>query len=71
MAREGNYTPNDRNRMFLSSQTYEGFKITVASHVEIIKFLLAERFKYVLAERLVQDVIKDYFGDLRRLDNLI
>ena len=65
MAREGNYTPDDRNRMFLSSQTYEGLKITVNSHVEIIKFLLAEGFKYVLTERLMQDVIEDYFGHQR------
>ena len=65
MAREGNYTPDDRNRMFLSSQTYEGLKITVNSHVEIIKFLLAEGLKYVLTERLMQDVIEDYFGHQR------
>ena len=51
--------------MFLSSQTYEGLKITVNSHVEIIKFLLAEGFKYVLTERLMQDVIEDYFGHQR------
>ena len=74
MNREGNYTPNDRNRMFLSSQTYKGFKITVNSHAEIIKFFLAEGCKYVLTKRLMQDLIEDYFGHQRekgrRSDNL-
>ena len=50
--------------MFLSRQTYEGFKITVNSHVEAIKFL-SEGFKYVLSERFMQDVIEDYFGHQR------
>ncbi len=63
--REGNYTPDERQRMFLSSQTYEGLKITVNSHIKIIKFLLAERFKYVLTERFMQDVLEDCFGHQR------
>ncbi len=63
--REGNYTPDERQRMFLSSQTYEGLKITVNSHIEVIKFLLAEGFKYVLTERFMQDVLEDYFGHQR------
>ena len=50
---------------FCHLKPYEGLKITVNSHVEIIKFLLAERFKYVLTERLMQDVIEDYFGHQR------
>ena len=51
--------------MFLSAQTYEGLKIAVFSHVEIIKFLLGEGFKYVLTERFMQDVLEDYFGHQR------
>ena len=60
--REGPFTPTEREKMFLSNQTYEGFKISVNSHVEAIKFLLSERFSYVLTEQFMQDVIEDYFG---------
>lgn len=60
--REGPFKPTEREKMFLSNQTYEGFKISVNSHVEAIKFLLSEGFSYVLTERLMQDVIEDYFG---------
>jgi hypothetical protein len=63
--REGTFTPVEREKMFLSHQTYEGFKISVHSHVEAIKFLLSEGFKYVLSERFMQDVIEDYFGHQR------
>ena len=64
-AREGNYTADDRQKMFLSQQTYEGLKIAVYAHVDIIKFLLSEGFKYVLTERFMQDVLEDYFGHQR------
>ena len=63
--REGVYSSSDREKMFLSSQTYEGFKISVYSHVEAIKFLLAQGFQYVLSERFMQDVVEDYFGHQR------
>ena len=35
--REGQFTAAEREKMFLSNQTYEGFKISVNSHVEAIK----------------------------------
>ena len=65
MTREGNYTPAEKEKMFLSRQTFEGFKISVHSHIEAIKFLLSEGFDYVLSERFMQDVIEDYFGHQR------
>ena len=64
-AREGPFTAAEREKMFLSNQTYEGFKISANSHVEVIKFLLSEGFSYVLTERFMQDVIEDYFGHQR------
>ena len=63
--REGSFKASEREKMFLSRQTHEGFQITVNSHVEAIKFLLSEGFKYVLSERFMQDVIEDYFGHQR------
>ncbi len=64
-ARKGPFTPAEREKMFLSNQTYERFKISANSHVEAIKFLLSEGFSYVLTERFMQDVIEDYFGHQR------
>ena len=51
--------------MFLSAQTYEGLKIAVYSHIEVVKFLLSVGFQYVLTERFMQDNLKDYFGHQR------
>ena len=65
MTREGNFSADDRGKMFLSIQTYNGLKMSVYSHIEAIQFLLAEGFQYVLSERFMQDVIEDYFGHQR------
>jgi hypothetical protein len=56
-AREGPFTAAEREKLFLSYQMYEGFKISANSRVEVIKFLLSEGFSYVLTERFMQDVI--------------
>lgn len=65
--RPGNFTPNARNRMFISWQTYEGFKITVHSAIEVTKFLLQEGVEFVLTERFCQDTIEEFFGNQRKL----
>ena len=53
--------------MFLSWQTFEGFKITVHSVIEATKFLLEEGMEYVLTERFCQDPVEEYFGNQRKL----
>jgi hypothetical protein len=65
LSHDGNYSADERQRMFLSPQTYEGLKIAVYSHIDAITFLLAEGFEYVLTERFMQDVIEDYVGHQR------
>jgi hypothetical protein len=59
--------------MFLSSQTYEGYQITINSLVNVVKFLLSAGFSYVLTERFMQEVLEEYFGyqraSGRRSDN--
>eukprot|EP00794_Sanderia_malayensis_P002273 gene2273-2612_t len=55
-------TKEEESEMFISRQTFEGYKITVSSTIEIIKFLLMKGTKYVLTERLMQDVLEEYFG---------
>ena len=65
MTREGNFSHDDRGKMFLSIQTYKGLKVSIYSHIKAIQFLLAEGFQYVLSERFLQDVLEDYFGHQR------
>ena len=65
--REGNFSRDERSRMFLSRQTYEGLQISVYSLVECCKFLLSKGFQYVLTERFCQDVVEEYFGRQRAL----
>ncbi len=65
LTRPGDFTDGERGKMFLSQQTYEGFTISVYSHVEAIQFLLEKGFQYVLTERFMQDILEDYFGHQR------
>ena len=65
MHRPEQFSPEERGKMFLSPQTYEGLQISVNPHVEAIQFLLKEGFQYVLTERFMQDVSEDYFGHQR------
>ena len=53
--------------MFILWQTYEGFKVTVNTVIEIDKFLLQEGMEYVLTERFCQDPVEKYFGSQRKL----
>ena len=53
--------------MFLSWQTYEGYKITVHSVIEATKFLLQEGMEFVLTERFCQDPVEEYFGKQRKI----
>ena len=51
--------------MFVSSQTYEGLKITVHSVIEFVTFLIMHKVSYVLTERFCQDPLENYFGKQR------
>ena len=54
ISREGKYSADERQKMFLSQQTLEGLKISVHSHIKAITFLLAGVFEYVLTERFIK-----------------
>lgn len=43
--RPGNFFENEGGKMFLSVQTYEGYKISAYSYVEAIQFLLQQGFR--------------------------
>ena len=51
--------------MLISSQTYEGLKITVHSVIELVTFLIMYKVSYVLTERFRQDSLETYFGKQR------
>ena len=59
MQQEGNYSADNRGKMFLSLQTCKGLKICVHSHIKSIQFLLDEGFQYAFRERFMQDVLED------------
>ena len=40
MAREGEYSTDDRGKMFISIQTYKGLKISINAHIEANSFYL-------------------------------
>ena len=59
--RGNNFSLNAQSKMFMSWQTFEGFKITTNAIVEITKLLLSEGVEFVLTERFCQDKIEKYF----------
>ena len=63
--RPGNFSGDDRSRMFLSLQTYKGLQITVHLLIEVVKFLLSEGMEFVLSERFCQHSLEEYFGRQR------
>ena len=65
--RPGVYSKEDKAKMFLSTQTFEGIQTTVFSLIECVKFLLRHGFKYVLTNKISQDPLEDHFGRHRGL----
>ena len=63
--RPGAYKKSEKQKMFMSSQTYEGLKITVHSVIELVKFLIMHKVLYMLTERFCQDPLENYFGRQR------
>ena len=61
--RTGAYTKFEEQKMFISSQTYKGLKITVHSVIELVKFLIIDKVLYLLTERFCQDPLENYFGN--------
>ena len=61
--RTGAYTKFEEQKMFISSQTYKGLKITVHSVIELVKFLITDKVLYLLTERFCQDQLENYFGN--------
>jgi len=73
MSRPGDFTQSERDKMFLSHQTYTGIVISVNSIIEATQFLINSGMLYILTERFNQDFLEEYFrrhrGLGRRNDN--
>ena len=68
--RGNNFSLNAQSKMFITWQTFQGFKITTNAIVEVAKFLLSEGVDFVLTERFCQDEIEEYFVNQRQLGRL-
>ena len=65
--RPGDFTPTNRNNMFISLPTYNGLRMSIKSLKEVVPFLLNHGFDYVLSEKFCQDDLENYFGRQRAI----
>ena len=65
--RPGNFSQTEKDKMFLSWQTYERLQRTVYSINEAVKYLLGIGLSFVLTKRFNQDVLEEYFGRHRSI----
>ena len=65
--RSGNFFKRDREKMFISTQTYEGIQITTLSIIELIRFLLENGVNFILTEKFNQDCLEQNFWTHRSL----
>ena len=65
--RSGNFTRQQKSKMFIARPSYEGLKITVHSTTELIEFLLKSGVPYVLSGKFIQDCLENYFAMQRAM----
>ena len=58
---------SEKNRMFVSQQTYDGIRITTHSVIGVTKHLLNAGMPFVLTSRFNQDCLEEQFGLQRSL----
>lgn len=58
---------DEKNKMFIPLQTYNGLKITTLSLIEVSKFLLSKGMPFVMSSRFNQDCVEELFGRHRSL----
>ena len=56
------FSKSEKDKMFISKQTFEGLQITTYSTIEASQFLLQNGLKFVLTEKFNQDCLEEYFG---------
>lgn len=63
--RPGQFSKIERNRMFLSHQTFKGLCMTLKAFLEATRFLLRHGVSFVLSNRFCQDPLENHFGRQR------
>ena len=61
----GNFSQTEKDKIFLSRQTYEGLQITVPSTMEAVKYVLIGNRNVICFNqdvRFNQDALEEYFG---------
>lgn len=61
------FSQTEKNRMFLSQQTFKGLCMTLRAFPELCRFLLQNGVKFVLSNKFCQDPIEKHFGRHRGL----
>lgn len=61
------YTKADRQKMFLSHQTFKGLVMTVHGFVGAARYLLGHGVKFILANKFCQDPLEEHFGRHRAM----
>jgi len=56
------YTRLEKQKMFLTHQTYRGIIMTVKAFIAVTKYLLQNGVTYVLSNKFCQDPIEEHFG---------
>lgn len=57
----------EKQKMFLTPQTYKGLVMTIHAFVEATKFLLANGVSFVLSNKFCQDPLEEHFGRHRAM----
>jgi hypothetical protein len=67
------FSQAEKNRMFLSQQTFKGLCMTLRAFPELCRYLIQNGVEYVLSNRFCQDPLEQHFGRHRgigrRCDN--
>lgn len=65
LTRQGTFSKDLREKMFISTQSYESLKITIYGFTFATKYMLRIGAPYVIARKFNQDSLEQYFGMLR------
>lgn len=65
--RPGDISQTERNKMFLTPQTFKGLCMTLKAFPEATRFLLNSGVEFVLSNRFCQDPLEQHFGRQRGL----
>jgi hypothetical protein len=63
--RPGRFEKEERDKMFISHESYESLQVTIPGFIGAVKFMLSIGAPYVDGRKFNQDKLEQYFGLLR------